>query len=469
VNRYDDPRWYEEQFPDPSPARQDPSYPLDSFNVPSQHGNFSRASMEPAPPSFRPRQRKRRGTGQIIVVAALIVIAFAGGWFANQYYTYGLFTPSSQSKMYEQLFQQAWGIVDQHYVDRSSVNYKQMAYSAIQAMVDSLHDTGHTRFLTPNQVQSENQQLSGTFTGIGIYLNQDPKTKQFIITAPIPGSPAEKAGLRHGDILIAVNGISTVGKDINGVSSLIQGKAGTSVTITIKRPGTQQTLTFHIVRAEITVPNVVMHYISQDHIADIQILQFADSVSSQLEDALKKAKDEGANKIILDLRDNPGGYLSEAVDTASEFIKSGDVLLEQNSQGQRTPVAVNGHPIDTTSPMVVLVNHQTASAAEIVSGALQDNKRAEIIGMTTFGTGTVLEQFNLSDGSAILLGTQEWLTPDAQFIRNKGITPNLEVPLSDNVPPLTPTVENASNMSEQQILHSNDTQLIAAIKYLLAH
>ncbi len=249
---------------------------------------------------------------------------------------------------------------------------------------------------------------------------------------------------------------------------MIEGQAGTPVSITIYRPSTKQTLTFKIVRAVIQVPNVLMHYIPQDHIADIEIVQFSDGVSTQLKTDLLQAKKLGATKIILDLRENPGGYLSEAVNTVSEFVKSGNVLLEQDSTGNRTPVPVTGTTVNTSIPIVILVNHDTASAAEIVSGSLQDNHRAIVMGVTTFGTGTVLEQFNLSDGSAILLGTQEWLTPDGQFIRNKGITPNIVVKDPSNVI-LTPDIENSSNMTEQQILSSGDTQLVAAIKYLESH
>src|SRR5207248_504645 len=322
---------------------------------------------------------------------------------------------SNQSQSYSNLVQQAWTIIDQHYVDRKAVNYKEMSYQAIQAMLNVLHDKGHTRFLTPQDVQNENQQLSGTFTGIGIYIHQDQKTKQIIITDPIPGSPAEKAGFKHGDIIVAVNGVSTAGKDIAGVRSLIQGKAGTSVKITIHRPSTRQTLTINVAREEITVPNVIMHYIAQDHIADIQMVQFASGVSNQLKGLITKAQKLGATRIILDLRENPGGYLQEAIDTTSEFVDSGNVLLEQDSSGTRKSFAVSGQTIDTTSPIVVLVNGDTASAAEIVSGSLKDNKRAVILGEKTFGTGTVLEEFPLSDGSAILLGTSEWLTPSGQF------------------------------------------------------
>lgn len=480
MSSYDDPNWYEQHSQQPeqhntnTPASEQPSYSeYNAFPVQLKQDNQPPTVMQPAYPSnppLAPMPKKRRGSGfgRYIVVIALILIAFAGGWFGNQFYA-NSFALGTQSQSYANLFQQAWSIVDQHYVDRKAVNYKQMSYQAIQAMLNVLQDKGHTRFLTPSDVQAENQQLSGTFTGIGVYLRQDPQTKQLIITSPIPGSPAEKAGFKHGDIIIAINGASTQGKDITGVSALIQGNAGTGVNITIQRPETKQTLTIHVIRAEIKVPNVILHYIKQDRIADIQMVQFADGVSNQLKDAITQAKKEGATKFILDLRENPGGYLNEAINTASEFMKSGNVLLEQDSTGTRTPFAVTGNTVDTTAPIAVLVNGDTASAAEIVSGALQDNRRAIIIGAKTFGTGTVLQEFSLSDGSAILLGTQEWLTPNGRFIRNLGITPNITVKLGTNVSPLSPTDANASNMSEQQILKSGDTQLIAAIQYLEKH
>jgi len=150
-------------------------------------------------------------------------------------------------------------------------------------------------------------------------------------------------------------------------------------------------------------------------------------------------------------------------------MASGTVLLEQDSTGQRQSYNVNGNPVNTTSPIVVLVNSGTASAAEIVSGSLQDDNRAILIGERTFGTGTVLEEFPLADGSAILLGTQEWLTPKGHFIRDKGITPNINVTLGTNATPLEPNDENAGNLTEQQILSSGDTQLAAGIHYLEAH
>jgi carboxyl-terminal processing protease len=332
-----------------------------------------------------------------------------------------------------------------------------------------LHDTGHTRFLTPQDVQSENQQLSGKLIGIGVDLQQDAKTKQITITSTIPGAPADKVGIKRGDIIITVNSANVIGKDINSVIPLIKGPAGTNVTLTVKRPSTDQTLTFSMKRAEIQVPSVVSYYIAQDHIAHIQITQFSEGASDQLKSALNKAKQEGARSIILDLRDDPGGYLQEAINVASEFIGRGNVLLEQDSTGQRKPEPVNGHPLDTKTPIVVLTNNNTASAAEIVSGALKDNHRAIVMGVKTFGTGTVLDEFDLSDGSAILLGTSEWLTPNGQFIRDRGIQPNIEVNLKANSSPITPSIESQGNFTLQQIFSSGDTQLVGAIRYLEAH
>ncbi len=473
MSSYDDPRWYEEPEQDnihPS-LRQHPT--SDDFNPPPpversgsnafmQHGATEQGFYS------APKQRYTRVFTRAVLIITLLAVAFLGGWFGHQSFT-NTFISSSQSQSYANLIQQAWSDIDQNYVDRKAVNYQQMSYQAVRAMLDVLHDKGHTRFLTPADVRSENQQLSGTFTGIGIYLRQDTTTKHLIITSTIPGAPAEKAGFKRGDILLAIDGHSVAGKDIDAVSTLIQGKSGTSVSITVQRPSTQQTLTIKVIRAQITVPNVVLHYISEDHIAHIQIVQFAEGVADQLRTTLKQAQKLGATSIILDLRDDPGGYLQEAVDTTSEFIAHGNALLEQDSKGQRTAYPVNGNPVNTSIPIIVLVNSNTASAAEIVSGALQDYDRGIIIGEKTFGTGTVLEEFSLSDGSAILLGTREWLTPKGHFIRDLGINPNIQVVLSAKVVPLTPDDENAGHLTEQQILKSGDTQVVAAIHYLEAH
>jgi len=489
VSSYDDPGWYEQRdqnasqqqaqgtqppedddlYQSPARIHNDGSSPSSSTQpgIPSRDAGGPRPSLNGSPGKSRNSSGR---FGQAFVTIALMLIAFTGGWFGHQAYTSSLFSPNDQSRYYSNLLQQAWTIIDQNYVDRKAINYQQMSYDAIRAMLADLHDKGHTYFLSPDELKAQLQELSGTSSGIGIYIQQDPKTNQITITATVPGAPADKAGFKSGDIIKAVNGTSTAGKSLDAVRALIEGKLGTNVNITVLRPSTKQTLTIPVKRAQFSIPNVIMHYIAETHIAHIQVMGFDSGVTDQLKTALIQARKDGVKGIILDLRDNPGGYLQEAIDTASLFLPAGKtVLIEQDASGNRTVDKVNGSPLDTQTPMVVLVNGNTASAAEIVSGALQDNNRATIMGTQTLGTGTVLNEFDLPDGSAIFLGVMEWLTPKGHFIRNQGITPNVVVNLPANASALTPNQANQQHLSLQQILQSGDTQLINAIKYLQAH
>jgi carboxyl-terminal processing protease len=437
-------------------------------NPPEQQSHATEATNPQDPP-----RRFQRILGQALLTLALIILAFWGGWFAHQYFGQ-TFDSNNQSRSYSQMVQQAWTDIDQHYVDRKAIDYKKMSYAAINAMVQTLGDTGHSRFMDQQTVESENRQLSGNdkSTGIGVILHQDPATKQLTLIETIPDSPAEKAGLKPGDIIKSINGTDITGKDIDTARGLIRGPVGKNDTLVIQRPGEPQTRTFTITLATFQVPNVVMHYIAESHIADIQVLQFDSGVTTKVRYYINQAKSMGATKIILDLREDPGGYLNEATNMSSLFLNSGNVLIEQDSTGQRTAIPANGNPIDTTSAMVILVNRDTGSAAEIVTGALKENNRATVIGETTFGTGTLLTQFTLADGSALYLGTQEWLTPDGHFIRqvagdpnSGGIKPNIQVAGDPNAI-LNPIQQNESNMSQQQILNSGDAQLAAAIQYL---
>jgi carboxyl-terminal processing protease len=480
VSRYDDPSWYEEQpkIANQPPFPAQPAHTLGDFEhypflppaekVPEQQSHATEETNLQDPP-----RRFQNLLGQVLLTLILVVLAFWGGWFAHQSFVNQTFDLNNQSHAYSQLIQEAWTDIDKHYVDRKAIDYKKMSYAAINAMTQTLGDTGHSRFLDQQATQSENQQLSGKITGIGITLGQDPTTKQVFVATTIPDSPAAKAGLKSGDIIKTINGADTTGKDPETIKGLIRGPAGTNVTLVIQRPGESQTRSFTITRAEFQVPNVIMHYIAESHIADIQVIQFANGVSGDVQKSINDAKAMGATKIILDLRDNPGGYLNEATNMSSLFLKSGNVLLTQDRAGQRTPTPVTGNPIDTTTPIVILVNKNTASAAEIVTAALKENHRAIVIGETTFGTGTVLEQFTLADGSTLLLGTQEWLTPDGHFIRqvagdpnSGGIKPNIEIHQDPKKPILTSEEMNQSNVTQQQILDGKDAQLIEAIQYL---
>lgn len=398
----------------------------------------------------------------LAVGAVLIYGAGAAtGWLAAT--ANGRSVPTS-AKGVSPLLWQAWNLAEQHYVDTAALQPKQMIYGAIQGMLSALGDTDHTRFLTPADVKQENAQLSGHFVGIGIQVNV--KNGRPVIVAPLPNSPAEKAGLQAGDVILAVNGKDTAQATLTDLSAEIRGPAGSSVQLMILRPATQKTFTVSITRASITQPAVESHAftVNGKRLMQIHIAQFSANADAQLRTALNAAKQQHVDAIILDLRDNPGGLLDEAVSVSSEFLSSGNVLLEEGRNGVKQPDPVKSGGLATTTPLAVLINQGTASAAEITAGALEDYHRGPLVGVTTFGTGTVLNSYSLSDGSEVLLGVEEWLTPDGQLIWHHGITPTQQVALPANVTPLYPGAEGSDTGA--QILQSNDTQLIQAIKDL---
>ncbi len=357
------------------------------------------------------------------------------------------------------LIQQAWDTINRVYVDRSAVQSTPLTYGAISGMVSALGDTGHSSFLTPEMVKQQSNSLQGQFEGIGAQVQQ--KNGQIVIVAPMDNSPALKAGVHPGDIILKVNGKSVDGLTVDQVVSQILGPAGTPVTITLADPKTGDLRDLTIVRARITIKNVTWQRIPGTNTAHLRLAEFSQGVTRDLQNAIQAIRQQGMTSIIFDLRNDPGGELGEAIGVASQFLSKGDVLLEKDAQGQITHVAVRPNGVATDMPMVVLVNAGTASASEIVAGAIQDAKRATILGDTTFGTGTVLQQFDLSDGSALLLATQEWLTPSGRVIWHKGIVPDQTVSLSSNVNILTPEQENG--MTAAQLTASGDTQLLKAL------
>lgn len=401
--------------------------------------------------------------GAVGIVLSLLV-GFGGGLaFDRVVLLHG--TPPTEPASAEQsfgVFWEAWRLVENHYVDKSAVDPKQMTYGAIEGMLDSLHDTGHTRFLSPSDVKSEQQSLAGQLDGIGVEVaTRDGK---LTVVAPLDNSPALKAGLMPGDVVKKVNGKDVSAMSLDQVSQLIRGPSGTSVQLTVLRPNTAKLLTFTIVRQQIKVPLVTWATIPGKHIADIRISEFGDDTDTQLRAALAQAKAAGDTKVILDLRNDPGGLLDQAVKVVSEFVPSGDVLMEQDRSGLRKHIPVDPGGVAYKVPLVVLVNHGTASGAEIVAGALQDHKRATILGEQTFGTGTVLNEYHLSDGSAILLGVREWLTPDGHLIWKHGITPTKVVAEPSNVIPLVPI--ELKPMTPAQLQQRGDTQLQSAVQTL---
>jgi carboxyl-terminal processing protease len=362
------------------------------------------------------------------------------------------------------LVQEAYAMIQHVYVDRTALKPQELEYGAIGGMVDALGDTGHSRFLSPAMVKQESEMTQGQFEGIGVEVQM--KNGAIVVVAPIDGTPAQRAGLRPGDIITKVNGRDVTSLPLDQVVGMILGPTGTSVTLTIMNPDNGQTRDVTLVRARIALQNVTWHQLPGTTIAHVRIAAFSQGVSNDLQKALAQVKAQGMTGIILDLRNDPGGLLDEAVGVASQFLKSGNVLLEKNAQGKTTPVPVQPGDAVTDLPMVVLINGGTASAAEILAGALQDAHRATLEGETTFGTGTVLSQFQLSDGSALLLATEEWLTPAGRVIWHHGISPDVTTPLARDVILLLP--EGEPGMTAAQLQTSGDTQLLRALDLLTA-
>ncbi len=400
----------------------------------------------------------------LILALALSSAAFTAGFVVghnNPTPTTAAAQPTSTPGNFD-VFWQAWNLVQQNYVDQSAVDPTQMTYGAISGMLKALGDEGHTRFLTPQELKDEQQSLSGQLEGIGAEIT----TRNGIptIVAPIQGSPAQKAGIRAGDQIMKVDGKDVTSMTLDEIVNLVRGPAGTNVTLTVIHPDQSTPTDITIERAKITVPSVTWAMIPGTTYAHILVSQFASNATAQLVSAIDNAKQAGATAIVLDLRNDPGGLLDEAVGVTSQFVKQGDVLLVQDAQGNKKPVTVRGGGKATDIPMVTLINEGTASSAEIVAGALQDHQRSQLIGTTTFGTGTVLSTYHLSDGSAILLGTEEWLTPNGRQIWHNGIEPDIKVELPSGATPLTP--EQESDMSAEQLQQSKDDQLLRAIQFL---
>jgi carboxyl-terminal processing protease len=357
------------------------------------------------------------------------------------------------------LLWEAIDVIRDNYVDRSVLEpTSNLTYGMLDGLVRALGDAGHSSFMTPDQVREANEDLSGSFSGIGAFLGERGGSP--IIVSVISGSPADAAGLRSGDAIIEIDGEAAEELSVEDVVTLVRGPAGSTVRLTVIHPGEVTPVELPIVRDVIEVPPVDWAMVPGTTSAMIRIIQFSEGTVDQLQTALAEAKAAGATSIILDLRNDPGGLVDEAVGVASTFIADGVVYIREDADGEQIPVRVRNEP-RTDLPMMVLVDFGSASSAEIVTGALQDLDRAKAIGTRTYGTGTVLNEFSLSDGSAIRLGVEQWLTPKGRHIFPSGIDPDIEVPLDPDVLPLEPI--DLESMSVEELRESGDAQLLRAL------
>ena len=403
--------------------------------------------------------RDRRRTIAWVLVFAVVLLATALGAYA-----YGRAqSPAALGKEDREslaLYAEALDTVRDDYVDREAIDPRKQTYGAIEGMLDTLGDEGHTRFLTPEEREQNREDLSGTYVGVGVTLeNEDEKV---VVAAPIEDSPADRAGIEPGDVVVAVNGESVRGEDLSQVVEKVKGPEGTEVKLTVSRG--EQEREFDLERTEIETPVASWVLIPGSDVAHVRLSSFSNDSAEKLREAFEESRAAGARRFVLDLRNNPGGSLDQAVEIAGYFLKPGSVVyIREDASGEREEIEAGGGVERTDAPMAVLVNGGTGSSSEILAGALRDNDRAVVIGKKTFGTGTVLKEFVLRDGSAILLGVAEWLTPDGDFIRGTGIAPDVEVSLEEGAEPLVPS--DARDLSKEEILE-RDAQLRRAFEIL---
>jgi carboxyl-terminal processing protease len=318
------------------------------------------------------------------------------------------------------LLNQALGIISQNYVTPDNVTSTTLNQGAVRGMLQSLDDP-YSAYLNPEAYQLEQSSTAGSFEGIGaqVAVNKD---KQIIIAAPIENSPAAKAGVKAGDIILTVDGKSIAGLSLTEVVLLIRGPAGTKVKLGLLHEGSDIPEEIEIIRAAITTPSV--KYEMRGDILYLSINSFNEQTNNELQTALESVDLKNAAGIIVDLRDNPGGLVTTVVNVASHFIKDGVIITLRDNQGKTDSISAKPNGIFTELPMVVLVNQYSASGSEVLSGALQDYKRATIVGTVTFGKGSYDQFFQLQDGSAIYLTIGRWLTPNGKEIEGNGITPD---------------------------------------------
>lgn len=405
--------------------------------------------------------RLAKKLGKVVYIGVVILAFMVGhitGWFVRPAF-------AAEAPPEFAVFWEAWDVVLNNFVDQDKIDFRRMTYGAIQGMLDTLGDSNHTVFFDPDTARLQENALEGSFEGIGAHVSMEGE--QFTIISPIRGSPAEAAGLLPGDVVVAVDGTPTADLPEWDVINRVRGPAGTSVVLTVLHPDTEVPVDITIIRGRIELESIGWSRIPGTALAYVQITQFAGDTNFELMQALQAIRAEAdrgqpIQGILLDLRNNPGGYLHEAVRVGGQFLANGQIVLhERDATGNIQSHKVFGNGLARELPMVVLINQGSASAAEILAGALQENARAKLVGETTLGTGTVLHPFTLSDGSVIRLGVTNWLTPKFNLIKNQGIKPDIKV--TQKVSVKLVDAATLQELSNDDPLPGDDLQFNAAL------
>lgn len=345
--------------------------------------------------------------------------------------------PIDKSTVDFSLFWRVWDSLEKNYYDKSKIVPVNMVYGAISGMVSSLGDP-YTSFLAPAENKVVEEDLGGSFDGVGIQIGY--KGTQLAVISALPGTPAEKAGIKPGDLIVGIKDTSknidqgTVGISLPDAVEIIRGPVGSKITLMILRDGFGNPINFELTRATVNVPSVVLNFPeSNKDVAVLKLLKFGGDTDTEWQNAVREIlKNNQVNKVVLDLRDNPGGYLEEAVNIASDFLKTGSVVaIQEQADGTRTDYKTQKLGLLTNMKVVVLVNGGSASASEILAGALRDNLKIQLVGDKTFGKGTIQEPETLDNGAGLHVTVAKWLTPDGVWVNEKGLEPDVSISMDE--------------------------------------
>ncbi|MCL5093856.1 MAG: S41 family peptidase [Patescibacteria group bacterium] len=387
-----------------------------------------------------------------VVIGVFIFLAFFSGWFLGHQdlkFQKGKIIPqiinnnSSTQSVDFSPFWRAWDLVTKNY--DGNLDLKKLVNGAIKGMVNAVGDP-YTVYMDPEETKNFETDLSGSISGIGAEVGI--KDNRLTIIAPVEDSPAQKIGLRSGDVILSINGDDTAKMSLSEAVAKIRGKEGTSVKLSVKRGN--ETKDYEIERANITVKSVKSSV--RDNIGIIEVSSFDENTAQLMKEATNDLLSKNVKGLILDLRDNPGGLLDSAISVSSEFVKNGVVVIERKQDGSNQEVfkaSGNGKLTDGKIPLTVLVNGGSASASEIVAGAIQDTKRGVLIGEKTFGKGSVQQIESLGNSGSLRITIAHWYTPNNRNIDKTGLTPDIEAKTTD-----------------QDFSQNKDPQMDKAIEYI---
>ena len=365
---------------------------------------------------------------RILVIMVAVLAGFGLAQFAGRHAGAPSWWPDRERDKQVRYYREVMQLVKENYVGEAPADYQSLTRSALDGMVSQLDP--HSQFLVADQYRETEDELTNAFTGVGIQVEQ--RDGHVVVVSPIAGSPAERAGMRRGDQLLKIDGELLVNPTLDSTIKLVRGEPGSLVTITVFRPSQNKAIDFAVRRERIELNSVRLAAVRPGHLGYLQITQFSERTGDEFKTALTGLEKEGIRALVIDLRNNPGGLLDAAIDVCNEFFEKGELIVY--TQG-RTPESrenynAKGAHVTRKYPVAILVNGGTASAAEIVSGAMRDTKRAVIVGEKTFGKGSVQSVIELENGEGLRLTTARYYTPSGVTIHEKGIQPHVEVEIS---------------------------------------